>query len=118
MHAKALRSTFIALIALGILSAASDVRAEGMNNLYAAINGIVVAPTDPIHWVIVPPEDYEELPFHQVTGRIVALPAGVLMMGFRLFMAVGDLVAWPFWVFEVFSPEPELFQLIPDVEYE
>jgi hypothetical protein len=47
----------------------------------------------------------------------MGLPAGVLQMGYRVFMAAGDLVFFPFWVFPVFSPEPELFTLI-EVEYE
>ncbi len=101
-----------------LLLASGTAHAEGMNSLYAAINGIVYAPTDPVMFVIFPPEDYEELPLHQVTGRVLGLPTGVLMMSYRLFMAAGDLVFFPFWVFPVFSPEPEYWTLIPNVEYE
>lgn len=104
-------------LCLCLLLATGSAQAEGLNNLYAAVNGLIYAPADPIMFVIFPPEEYEELPFHQVTGRIIGLPTGVLMMGFRVFMAAGDLVFFPFWVFEVFSPEPE-WTLIPDVEYE
>ena len=104
-------------LCLCLLLATSSARAEGMNNLYAAVNGLVYAPADPFMLTIFPPEDYEELPLHQVTSRIVGLPTGVLMMAYRLFMAAGDLVLFPFWVFEVFSPEPA-WTMIPDVEYE
>ncbi len=96
----------------------STARAEGMNSLYAAINGIVVAPTDPFYYTIVPPDSFEDLPGAPATAHAAGLPAGVLQMGYRVFMAAGDLVFFPFWVFPVFSPEPELFTLIPDVEYE
>ncbi len=113
-----MRTTAATALCVILLLASGTVRAEGMNNLYAAINGIVYAPTDPVMFTIFPPEDYDELPLHQVTRHIIGLPTGVLMMGFRLFMAAGDLVFFPFWVFEVFSPEPEYWTLIPDVEYE
>jgi len=105
------------IVAVAFLMVSTNARAEGMNNLFAFVNGVVNAPLDPIMFVISPPEDYEELPFHQVTGRIIGLFAGVLMMVYRLSMAVFDLIFFPFWVFPVFSPEPH-WALIPDVEYE
>ncbi len=113
-----MRITAATALSVILLLASGTARAEGMNNLYAAINGIVYAPTDPVTYMIFPPEDYEELPLHQLTSRVVGLPTGVLMMGYRLFMAAGDLVFFPFWVFQVYSPEPDYWTLIPDVEYE
>lgn len=114
-----MRRVVVFALCAGLLLISTNARAEGMNNLYAFVNGIAVAPTDPFYYTISPPEDLiEGLPGGRVTATIVGLPAGILMMGFRTFMAVGDLVFFPFWVFEVFSPEPELFVLIPDVEYE
>ena len=115
-----MRTTVATALCVILLLVSGTARAEGMNNLYAAINGVAYSVTlqDPILFVIFPPEDYEELPLHQVTGRILGLPTGVLMMGYRLFMAAGDLVFFPFQVFQVFSPEPDYWTLIPDVEYE
>ncbi len=104
-------------LCLILLTMTGTARAEGMNNLYAAINGLVYFPADPIVFTISPPEDYEELPWHQVTSRIVGLPTGILMAGYRVFTAAADLAFFPFWVFQVFSPEPP-WTLIPDVEYE
>jgi hypothetical protein len=112
-----LQRTVASLVAVAFLMVSTNARAEGMNNLYAFVNGVVNAPADPVIFVVSPPEDYEELPYHQVTSRIIGLPAGILMMTYRLSMAVFDLIFFPFWVFPVFSPEP-YWALIPDVEYE
>lgn len=114
-----MRTVVASALCAGLLLVSASARAEGMNNFYAFVNGIAVAPTDPFYYVIAPPEDLiEGMPAGEVTARIVGVPAGLLMGGFRVFMATGDLVFFPFWVFPVFSPEPDLFLLIEDVEYE
>lgn len=105
------------ILVVAIFFVSSNARAEGMNNLYAFVNGVVNAPLDPIMMTYTPPDDYEELPGHQVTGRIIGFFAGILMMIYRFSMAIFDLIFFPFWVFPVFSPEP-YWSLIPDVEYE
>ena len=114
-----MRIVIASALCAGLLLISTSARAEGMNNLYAFVNGIAVAPTDPFYYTIFPPEDLiEELPGGRVTATVVGLPVGIVMMGYRTLMAAGDLVFFPFWVFPVFSPEPDLFTLIPDVEYE
>lgn len=101
-----------------LISLACPVRAEGMDNLYAAINGFAVAPTDPFYYTVHPPDVYEDLPYPEVTGRVIGFPTGIVMMVYRVFMATGDLVFFPLWVLPVFGPEPDFFVVIEDVEYE
>ena len=112
-----MRGLTSAALSLILLFAAGTARANGLDNLYAAINGIVVAPADPIMFTIFPPEDFDELPFSVVTKHVMGLPTGTLMMSYRLLMAASDLFFAPFWVFAVFSPEPD-WTLISGVEYE
>jgi hypothetical protein len=117
MH-PSVRRIVAAVVCGSLLLISSTAKAEGLNNLFAFVNGIVVAPTDPFFYTINPPDSFEDLPFSGVTAHIFGFPAGVLIMFFRIFMALGDLVFFPFWVFPVFSPEPDFFTLIPNVEYE
>ncbi len=105
------------LLVVAIFFVSSNARAEGLNNLYAFVNGVVNAPLDPIMMTYSPPDDYEELPLHQVTSRIFGFLAGIVMGIYRFGVAIFDLIFFPFWVFPVFSPEP-YWALIPDVEYE
>ena len=114
-----MRRVVASALCAGLLLMSTSARAEGMNNLYAFVNGIAVAPTDPFYYAIVPPEDLVEgLPGGRPTAHVVGLPVGVAMMSYRTVMGVGDLVFFPFWVFPVFSPEPDLFLLIEGAEYE
>lgn len=104
-------------LSLSLLSAPALSRAEGLHNLYAAINGIAVAPTDPLYYTIAPPEDLNELPLAPVTRHLFGLPAGVGILAQRLILASFDVVATPLWVAPVLSREPDFFTLIPNVEY-
>ncbi|MFQ5514707.1 MAG: hypothetical protein ACE5FG_09730 [Myxococcota bacterium] len=99
------------------LSLAAPAQARGLNNLYAGINGILTFPADPFVMVVTPPEAYEELPWHPVTGRLLAVPAGTLLSAYRLVMGTFDIAFTPFWVFPTMSPEAR-WAIIPDVEYE
>ena len=111
---RRLSACMLVLIALAFSTPA---RAEGLNNLYAGINGILTFPADPVVMVVTPPEDWEDMPGHAVTARLLALPAGILLGTYRASMAVFDIVLFPFWAFPTMSPEPR-WALIPDVEYE
>ena len=91
--------------------------AEGFNNLFAAINGLATFPADPVMGVVDPPDDFEDIPLAQVTGRVLGLGAGCVMMVYRASTAVLDIAFMPFWVFPTLSPEPR-WELISDVEYE
>lgn len=112
-----MRRLVASMLCVALLVVASPARAEGWNNLLAGINGLIAAPLDPVLMFVDPPENMEELPGVPVTNRIVGLGAGVLMMVYRVGVAVLDIVLFPFWVFETFSPEPP-FPAIPNVEYE
>jgi hypothetical protein len=108
----------VAVVACALTFLASTaVGAEGFNNLYAAINGLATFPADPVMGAVEPSEDYDKMPFAQVTGRMVGFGAGTVMMAYRATTAVLDLVFMPFWVFPTLSPEPR-WELIPEVEYE
>lgn len=104
-------------LVLVALAFSTPARAEGLNNLFAGINGILTFPADPIVMLVTPPEDWEELPAHTVTSRLLALPAGVLLGTYRASMAVFDIAFFPFWAFPTMSPEAR-WGLIPGVEYE
>ena len=112
-----MRSAVLSLCLLLLLSSASSARAEGLNNLYAGINGLLTFPADPVMMVIQPPDSFEDLPAHRITGRIAAVPAGTLLGIYRLTMASFDVAFTPCWFFPTMSPRPR-WELIPDIEYE
>ena len=105
------------LACLGLCSSALPASAEGLNNLKAGVNSISTFAADPILMVWEPPDDFEDLPWHTVTGRVFALPTGVLLSAYRLGIGVFDIAFTPFYYFPTMSPEPRWF-LIDDVEYE
>lgn len=109
----------IGFAALAALAGAQPARAEGINNFLAGVNGLLTFPADPIVSVISPPEAFEELPAHQVTGRVVGLFQGTILGAYRAMMGVVDIAFTPVWVFPTLSPEAR-FEIIPgyEVEYE
>jgi hypothetical protein len=112
-----MRRAAVCLSILIMLSFAGQARAEGLNNLYAGINSLVSFYADPFVMVVIPPDEFEELPAHKVTGRILAIPAGTLLSAYRVMMAAFDIAFTPFWVFPTMSPEPR-WETIEGVEYE
>jgi hypothetical protein len=102
---------------LPLLALAGPAKAEGLNNLMAGINGLLTFPADPVAMAITPPDEFEELPAHKVSGRILALPAGTLLGVYRFTMAAFDIAFTPLWLFPTMSPEPR-WAVFPDVEYE
>ncbi len=114
-----LRRTLAAVLCAAVFTVATDARAEGLNNLYAGINGLAVFWMDPILFTIEPPDNFEELPGAVVTRRVVGFLAGCMMAPYRLLVALFDILLSPFQVFPTYSPAPKLgLELIPDVEYE
>jgi len=112
-----MRRVAVWLSLLIMLSLAGQAKAEGLNNLYAGINGLLSFFADPFVMVVIPPEDFEELPAHKVTGRILSIPAGTLLSAYRVMMGAFDVAFTPFWVFPTMSPEPR-WETIQGVEYE
>lgn len=112
-----MRSWSIAFALLLMLALSGSARAEGVNNLLVGINGLLTFAADPVMGVISPPEDFEELPGHQVTGRVLGLFSGTLMGGYRAMMASVDIIFTPMWVFPTLSPQAR-FELIPGLEFE
>ena len=110
-----MRRSVTCAVLLLILALPASGFAQGWNNLKAGTNGILTAPLDPILMVITPPDDFEEMRAHQVTGRILALPTGVAMGAYRLLMGAFDVVFTPAWVFPTLSPSPRV-ELIPGIE--
>ena len=106
-----------AVLAACLLVLGPGASAEGVNNLLAGVNGLATFAADPVMGVVEPPEDFQDLPGAQVTGRIAGLGAGTVMCAYRGTMAMLDIVFFPFWVFPTLSPEPR-WELIKDVEYE
>ena len=112
------RSVAVVACALTLL-VSTAAHGEGFNNLFAGLNGLanVLLAPDPLIGIMEPPEEFEDVPLPQVTGRVLGFGAGMVMMGYRATMAVLDIVLVPFWVFPTLSPEPR-FEMISDVEYE
>ncbi len=110
------RSVAVVACALTLL-VSTAAGAEGFNNLFAGINGLATFPADPVMGVVDPPDDFEDVPYAQVTGRVLGFGAGTVMMAYRATMAMLDIVFVPFWVFPTLSPEPR-WELISEVEYE
>jgi len=108
----------VSAIALAIAVALpAPAHAEGLDNLYAAINGLTMFLTDPVWETIEPGDTLMELPGSPYTSHLLGPPVGVVKAVHRAGMAVFDLAFFPFWVFPVMSPEPR-WALIDDVEYE
>lgn len=113
-----MRKRSLLVVLLLALTFAAPARAEGMNNFYAGLNGMLTAPADPVMHVISPPEAFEELPFHPVTGRIVGVGSGTLMGFYRAAIGATDLAFTPFWVFPTLSPEARWNLFGYEIEYE
>jgi hypothetical protein len=91
--------------------------ATGFNNLFAGLNGLVVAPADPVMQAIDPPSQLEKLPNPRVTRHVVGFFQGTALMLYRVFMGATDVALSPFWVFPTLSPEAR-WDLVPGWEIE
>jgi hypothetical protein len=100
-----------------LLLAASPVRAAGLEGLLLGLNGILTAPADPVSHVVVPLEDFAELPAHQVTGRLLGIVSGTLLATYRVVAGAFDVALTPLWVVPTLSPEPR-FRILPLLEDE
>ncbi len=105
-----------ALLALA-LAASAPAGAEGLNNLFAGLNGLIVAPADPVADAIDPPSQLEKLPNPDVTKHVVGFFAGTAFMVYRTFMGAADVALFPFWLFPTLSPAAR-WDLVPFYEIE
>ena len=102
-----------ALLACGaVLAAPASASAEGLNNLWAGLNGSATAPADPVMEMLYPPEDFE-LAYHPVPFLLT----GTVMAVYRTVMGAFDVAMTPFYVFPTLSPRAH-WDLIPWAEIE
>ena len=95
------------LALLASITLATPALAEGLNSAKAGLTSLGQAPADLVWHVIFPPDDFvDELPFGQVTGRVLGLVSGPILAVHRAAMGLTDLLFTPFWVLPVMSPEP------------
>jgi len=104
-----------AALALAIAQPAAPARADGFNSLFAGINGLLTFPADPIVDVVEVPEDLQDLPLRDVTGRVIGLFVGSGVGLYRAFFAAADVALFPLWVVPTLSPEAR-FEIIPFYE--
>ena len=103
---------------LGVaLALAAPAGAGGFNNLFAGLNGLLVAPSDPVMEAVDPPPQFEKLPNPQVSKHIVGFFEGTALMAYRAFMGAVDVALFPFWVFPTLSPKAR-WDLVPGYEIE
>jgi len=109
-----------AALALALVSSStSPARADGFNSLFAGINGVITAPVDPVYDVLFVPEDLQDMPLREVSGRVVGLLLGSGVGLYRLTFGALDVALFPLWVVPTLSPEAK-FELIPfyEVDYD
>ena len=112
-----MRRWTVSLTLLVSMTLATSALAEGLNSLKAGITSLVQSPADVVYHVILPPEDFvDELPFGQVTGRVLGVITGPLLGIHRASMGLTDLMFAPLWVFPIMSPEPR-WEWFEGVEY-
>ena len=107
-----------AVLASGLLAVPTSARAEGFNGLMAGVNGLLTFPVDPIAELIVPSNDFDELPAPAVLGRVVGFLAGTLRGVSRAGWGTLDVALTPLWVVPTLSPKAR-FEIIPfyEVDY-
>jgi hypothetical protein len=105
----------LAALLLAAEALAAPAGAEGLNNLFAGLNGLVVAPADPVADAIDPPSLFEKLPNADVTKHVVGFFEGTVFMVYRTFMGAMDIALFPFWLFPTLSPQAR-WDLVPFYE--
>ena len=90
--------------------------ARPWNNLKAGTNGLLTCAADPVLTVWEPPEAFDGMAGYPVTARMLGLPTGVVMAGFRGTMGAFDVAMSPLLIFPTMSPEARV-ELI-EAEYE
>ena len=96
---------------------ATPAGADGLNNLLAGLNGLLVAPADPVMEAIDPPAQMAKLPNADVTKHLVGFFEGTAFMCYRVFMGAVDVALFPFWIFPTLSPKAR-WDLVPFYEIE
>lgn len=104
-------------ISLWLAGPAQAVEPQPLNNLFAGINGLLTAPTDLVMYMVIPSEEFEDLPNAKVTGRLLGLPTGIVIGVTRALLGASDLLVAPFFIFPTMSPAPR-WEIIPNVEYD
>jgi hypothetical protein len=95
-----------------VLAGTTPAHAKGFGGFLAGLNGVLTAPADPVRHVISPPEDFDEVPVPEVSGRVLGIFSGTLLAGYRAATGALDIALTPLWVIPTLSPEPGI-KLIP-----
>jgi hypothetical protein len=97
--------------------AALPVQARGIDGLLRGLNGIVTAPADLVSHVVSPPEDYDEIPAPELSGRVLGVFSGSILGAYRALTGALDVALTPLWVIPNLSPEPR-YDLVPYYDLE
>ena len=93
-------------LSLWLSGPAHALEPQPLNNLGAGINGVLNGLADPIMYVIIPSEEFEDMPNAAVTGRLLGVPCGIVIGAARILLGVSDLLVAPFYIFPTMSPAP------------
>ena len=104
-------------LSLWLSGPAQALEPQPLNNLAAGINGVLMGIVDPVMYVIIPSEEFEDLPNAAVTGRLLGVPCGIVIGFARVLLGVSDLLVAPFYIFPTMSPAPR-WEIIKGVEYD
>jgi hypothetical protein len=103
------------VVSLGL--AAPAAQARGVDGLLRGLNGIVTAPADIVSHVVDPPEDYDEIPAPEFSGRVLGVFSGSILGAYRALTGAIDVALTPLVIIPNLSPEPR-YDIVPFYDLE
>ncbi len=97
-------------------SALAEYFAEMGNAAGIGLNGLLTFPADPFMSFLDPPDDFEDIPGHQVAAPILGFGAGTALAVYRAMAGIYEILLAPI-PSAMVSPEPRI-ELIPGIEHE